>query len=71
MGYTLQVKNPCRCFMRDGGAEHQNFATQQEAAEEAEALHARMEKNYCKKHRFVLSHVGGNYTIAIMPREMK
>ena len=36
--------------------------------EEAEALHARMEKNYCKKHRFEISQIAGNYTITIIPR---
>lgn len=69
--YTVEVKNPCRCFIREGGVEHQHFTTSAEAAEEAEVLYERMEKNYCKKHRFVLSHSGGNYTIRIMPREMK
>lgn len=68
MTYHVEVKNPCRCFMRDGGIEHQNFATTQEAKEEAEALLHRMEKNYCKAHRFVLSTMGGNYTITIQPR---
>jgi hypothetical protein len=68
MPYTLQVKNPCRCFMRDGGAEAQSFSSIAEAKEEAEILQARMEKNYCKKHRFVLTQVAGNYTITIQPR---
>ena len=68
MTYRLEVKNPCRCFMRDGGVEQQSFTTAQETKEEAEALLARMEKNYCKKHKFVLSTMGGNYTITIQPR---
>ncbi|MDP3587572.1 MAG: hypothetical protein Q8R58_05920 [Sulfuricurvum sp.] len=68
MPYTLQVKNPCRCFMRDGAAEIQSFSSIAEAKEEAEILQARMEKNYCKKHRFVLTQVAGNYTITIQPR---
>jgi len=68
MPYTLQVKNPCRCFMRDGGAEIQSFSSIAEAKEEAETLQTRMEKNYCKQHRFVLTQVAGNYTITIQPR---
>ena len=68
MPYTLQVKNPCRCFMRDGGAEMQSFSSTTEAKEEAESLQSRMEKNYCKKHRFVLTQVAGSYTITIQPR---
>lgn len=68
MAYTLEVKNPCRCFIRDGGVEIQNFRTSQEAKEEAEALLGRMEKNYCKKHRFVLTVIAGNYTIKLMDK---
>jgi hypothetical protein len=68
MGYTLEVKNACGCFKRDGGVDTQSFDSMQDAKEEAQALHARMEKNYCKKHKFVLSTMGGNYTITIQPR---
>ncbi|MDD4854442.1 MAG: hypothetical protein PHQ22_07175 [Sulfuricurvum sp.] len=68
MAYTLHVKNPCRCFLRDGGIETQSFGSTAQAKEEAEALYARMEKNYCKKHRFVLTQMAGNYTITIQPR---
>lgn len=68
MGYTLEVKNGCSCFKRDGGVDTQSFESAQEAKEEAEVLHARMEKNYCKKHKFVLTSMGGNYTITIQPR---
>jgi hypothetical protein len=66
--YKVEVKNPCSCFMRDGGVDIQTFDSAQEAQEEAQALHARMEKNYCKKHRFVLTQMAGNYTITITPR---
>ena len=68
MAYKLEVKNPCSCFMRDGGVDIQTFDSAQEAKEEAEALHARMERNYCKKHRFEISQIAGNYTITIIPR---
>lgn len=71
MGYRLEVKNPCRCFMRDGGVETQTFGSAQEAKEEAQALHARMEKNYCKKHHFVLTQIAGSYTITIQPRPIR
>lgn len=69
--YKLEVKNPCRCFMRDGGVDVQQFHALQEVQEEAQMLLERMEKSYCKKHRFVLSHIGGNYVISILPHEMK
>ncbi|HEX5623877.1 MAG TPA: hypothetical protein VFX57_05510 [Sulfuricurvum sp.] len=68
MPYRLEVKNPCRCFMRDGGVEQQTFASAAEAKEEAEALHARMQKSYCKKHQFVLTQTAGHYTITIQSR---
>lgn len=68
MGYKLEVKNGCSCFKRDGGVDTQSFESTQDAKEEAELLHARMEKNYCKKHKFVLTSMGGNYTITIQPR---
>ncbi len=68
MGYRLDVKNGCGCFKRDGGVDTQSFDSAQDAKEEAEALHMRMEKNYCKKHKFVLTNVAGNYTITIQPR---
>ncbi len=71
MAYKLEVKNPCSCFMKDGGVETQTFSSTQEAKEEAEALHARMEKNYCKKHRFVLTQMAGSYTITITPRPIR
>lgn len=68
MEYKLEVKNGCGCFRRDGGVDIQSFESAQDAKEEAEILHGRMEKNYCKKHKFVLSSMGGNYTITIQPR---
>ena len=68
MAYMLHVKNPCRCFLRDGGVEMQTFDSSTQAKEEAEALQARMEKNYCKKHRFTLIQAAGSYTITITPR---
>lgn len=68
MGYKLEVKNGCGCFKRDGGVDTQSFESAQDAKEEAEMLHARMEKNYCKKHKFTLTNIAGNYTITIQPR---
>jgi len=69
--YKLEVKNPCRCFMRDGGVDVQQFHSLQEVQEEAQMLLERMEKSYCKKHRFVLTKTAGHCTITIMSREMK
>ncbi|MFA6145318.1 MAG: hypothetical protein WCW84_07500 [Sulfurimonas sp.] len=68
MTYKVEVKNPCRCFMRDGEIEQQQFATHSDAEQEAERLLAQMEKNYCKKHQFILTQLAGNYTITIAPR---
>jgi hypothetical protein len=68
MVYKVEVKNPCRCFMRDGGVEQQHFTSSSDAKEEAQRLLERMEKNYCKKHQFALTQMGNNYTITIAPR---
>lgn len=68
MGYYVAVKNPCRCFLRDGGVENQIFDTKQEAAESAEILRDHMQKTYCKKHQFILTELAGNYTITIRER---
>jgi hypothetical protein len=69
--YKLEVKNPCRCFMRSGDAQVQHFNSLAEVQEEAQIQLERMQKNYCKKHRFVPSHMGGHYTISMLPHEMK
>lgn len=68
MEYKLEVKNGCGCFRRDGGVDIQSFESAQDTKEEAEMLHGRMEKNYCKKHKFTLTNSAGNYTIIIQPR---
>lgn len=69
--YKLEVKNPCRCFMRSGDADVQYFNSLAEIQEEAQMQLERMQKNYCKKHRFVATHIGGHYVISILPYEMK
>lgn len=68
MAYRLEVKNGCGCFKRDGGVDMQSFDSAQDAKEEAEILHARMQKNYCKKHKFLLTNIAENYTITVQPR---
>ncbi len=68
MKYYLAVKNPCRCFLRDGGIEHQTFENKEEAKEAAEELRDHMQKSYCKKHQFILTEMAGNYTITIRER---
>lgn len=66
--YSVTVKNPCRCFLRHGGVENQTFSDKEEAREEAENLLEYMNKNYCKKHQFVLNQSGNIFTITIQPR---
>lgn len=68
MRYRLDVKNPCRCFLRDAGVESQTFDTKEEAREAAEELRDHMQKTYCKKHQFILTELAGNFTITIQPR---
>lgn len=63
----VEVKNPCRCFLRSGMAEHQDFATLAEAKEAAEAMREEMVRHFCKKHDFVLTQTVLGFTITIVP----
>ncbi|MDD5717566.1 MAG: hypothetical protein PHW64_07155 [Sulfuricurvum sp.] len=66
--YKVEVKNPCRCFLRSGMAEHQNFANLDEAKEEAYKMAEQMQKDFCKKHDFVVMQTGLTFSISIVPR---
>ena len=68
MKYKVEVKNPCRCFLRDGMAETQEFENEEEAAREAEQMLQHMKDNFCKKHEFDLHKDFTTYTIYIKPR---
>lgn len=65
--YRVEVKNPCRCFLRSGMAEGQTFATLAEAKEEAEGMRDEMMRHFCKKHEFILTQTGLAFTITIVP----
>ena len=65
--YRVEVKNPCRCFLRSGMAEQQTFATLAEAKEVAEGMRAEMVRHFCKKHDFILTQTGFAFTITIVP----
>ena len=67
--YSVDVKNVCRCFIKDAMLEHQEFATKAEAKEEAESMLEHMQKNFCKKHEFHLIERYGSYIIDIVPRK--
>ena len=66
--FKVEVKNPCKCFLRSGNIEMQTFSSKEEAKEEAERLLEEMQTTFCKKHDFVLSEIVGNYTIIIKLR---
>lgn len=67
MKYTVEVKNPCRCFLRSGMGERENFESIDEAKAHAEKMVAQMERDFCKKHNFVLVQNILGYTINIVP----
>jgi len=48
-------------------AENEIFETAAEAKACAEAMVKQMERDFCKKHDFVLTQIGANYTISIVP----
>jgi len=64
MKYTVEVKNPCRCFLRSGLGEREHFASAEEAKAHAEAMVEQMLRDFCKKHDFVLTQSGFTYTIS-------
>ncbi len=66
--YNVNVQNVCRCFLRSGFSESQQFSTIEEAKAEAERLLKHMQDNFCKKHEFLLNEQVGDYTIIIRPR---
>ena len=66
--YKVDVKNPCRCFVKNGFTESQSFETQEAAKEEAEYLMKIMSANFCQKHEFSISEKFGDFTIYIKPR---
>ncbi len=66
--YKVQVQNPCSCFIKNGFTEKQEFATKEEAKEEAEYLMRIMASNFCQKHQFSMTEQFGDFTIYIKPR---
>lgn len=67
MNYTVEVKNPCRCFLRSGMVEHESFTNAEEARAYAEAMVEQMERDFCKKHDFILTQMGSTYAVSIVP----
>lgn len=63
--YQVEVKNACRCFLRNGMSEKQSFELKEDAKEEAQLMLEKMNDTFCKKHSFVLSERFGDYTITI------
>lgn len=66
--YKVKVENGCRCFLKSGIPEVQDFSTQADAKEEAEALMRIMKSNFCQKHEFSLMEQISGYTIYIKER---
>lgn len=68
MLYRVEVKNPCRCFIRNGMSEHEVFESEIDAKEYAEKMLENMRKTFCKKHDFQLIKSPFSYIITIVPR---
>lgn len=66
--HKVVIENPCSCFFKNGLPEEQSFDDQSAAKREAESLLSHMEKNFCKKHVFVMLPSGTGYKIRITPR---
>ena len=66
--YKVKVENACRCFLRSGFAETQEFNAKDEAKNEAQSMIKIMESSFCKKHEFSMNEQFGDFTIYIKPR---
>jgi len=69
MAYKVKVQNTCRCFLKSGMVEIQEFQTNEEAKKEAQRMIDVMNSTFCAKHVFDLKEQFGDYTIYIKPKE--
>ncbi len=65
--YNVEIKNSCSCAIKKGMPELQSFVSEEEAETEANRLKARMEKEFCKKHRFELRKEFSSFCLYILP----
>jgi hypothetical protein len=61
--YTVEVLNPCRCFLRSGNSERKVFTLKEEAKEEAEKMLKQMNETFCQKHSFFMQEIGACFSI--------
>ena len=66
--YKVKVENVCRCFLKSGFSEAQEFTTKEDAKKEAEYMIGIMKANFCQKHEFAINEQFGDFTIFIKPR---
>ncbi len=65
--YKVKVENACRCFLKSGMVESQEFETKEEAQKEAEYMIGIMKSNFCQKHKFNIAEQFGDFKIFIVP----
>ncbi|MCF6329929.1 MAG: hypothetical protein L3I99_00080 [Sulfurimonas sp.] len=68
MSYKVKVQNACRCFLKSGLVEVNDFKSKDDAKNEAQMMIQHMQDNFCKKHEFAMNEQFGDYTIVIKPR---
>jgi len=66
--YKVTIQNSCRCVLKSGMPENLEFATQEEAKQEAESMIKTMQSTFCQKHEFVINEQFGDFNIFIKPR---
>ena len=66
--YKVTVTNPCRCFIKNGFNDVQDFATKEEAASVAKELLHTVQTTFCAKHEFSMIEKFGSFTIMTKPR---
>jgi len=67
--HKITVQNSCRCFLKSGMAEVQEFDKLEDAKKEAEHMIGVMRTSFCAKHEFDLKEQFGDFTIFIKPRQ--
>ncbi|MEF3191412.1 MAG: hypothetical protein K6347_02525 [Campylobacterales bacterium] len=59
----VEIVKQCGCFTRRGMQPVYEYATKEEARREAEKLAAKMNEEFCGKHKFCVEEAGGDFRI--------
>ena len=66
--YRVSILNACKCLLKRGLVESQEFEDKEEAKKEAEYMMGVIRSQSCQRHEFVLNEQFGDFTIFVKPR---